>query len=102
MNEKLAPLFPILYDPEISEVLIEGWQNVRVMKNGILMDWPNLFANEVEVYDVIEGILEPLGRIANESNPIQDVRLADGTLVNVVIPPIAVNGPSITIRKKID
>jgi len=95
----LAPLEPILSDPAVTEVMIDGYKRVYVERRGKLEDAPNLFHNDKEVMALIEAILAPLGLQVNESSPMVDARLADGTRVNIVIPPVALNGPTITMRK---
>jgi len=86
-------------DKSMSELLIDGWENVYYEKNGQLIDAPDVFQNEAEVYDLIRHILEPLGHRVDEAHPFIDARLPDGSLVNVIVPPISMVGPAVTIRK---
>ena len=99
MTDPLDPIKPLLEDESTTEILIDGWENVYCEKEGKLVDAPGIFQNETQVYDLIRCIAEPLGRVVNESYPFVDCRLADGSLVNIIIPPIAINGPTLTIRK---
>jgi len=97
----LAPIVPLLSDPDVTEVLIDGCSKVYVEKSNLkqFIDVPTPFHSEKEVYDLINAVMEPMGRRLDESNPIANIRLPDGSLMMVVIPPISLNGPSVTIRK---
>lgn len=90
---------PLLSDPQHTEILIDGHQHVQVVRHGKLTEVPSPFETEEHLMAVIQAILEPLGRRADESHPIVDVRLQDGSRVHVVIPPISIRGPAVTIRK---
>lgn len=92
---------PFLEDPKNTEILINGHQNFQVVKNNKLMDVPSPFKTEAELVALIQAIAEPLGRVADESHPILDLRLQDGSRVHVVMPPISLNGPVVTIRKAV-
>jgi pilus assembly protein CpaF len=98
---RLAPLEPLLEDPEVIEIMIDGHEKVYVEKEGKgLTDVPTPFRSEEQLMDVIEAIfVDMLGQKVSESNPILDGRLSDGSRVNVVIPPISLSGPVLTIRK---
>ncbi len=98
---RLAPLEPLLNDPEVIEIMIDGHDKVYVEKEGAgIMDVPTPFRNEEQLMDVIETIfVHMVGIRVSESNPIADARLSDGSRVNVVIPPISLSGPVLTIRK---
>lgn len=89
----------ILEDPEVMEIMINGHDNIYVEKRGQLQKTDARFHTETELLTLIQQIAEPLGRELNESNPILDLRLEDGSLVHVVGRPIALDGPSVTIRK---
>lgn len=95
----LAPLEPYLADPEVTEILVDGHERVYLERRGQLEDVPSLFRDEQHLLEVINAIFEPIGRRLNESHPIGDARLVDGTHVNAVIPPIALSGPTLTLRK---
>jgi pilus assembly protein CpaF len=92
-------LEPILQDPAVQEILINGHETIFYEKNGELIRHETGFESEAELLRIIEMIVLPLGHHLNESNPIIDVRLEDGSRVHIVGRPIALNGPSVTIRK---
>ena len=99
--KRLAPLEPLLSDPDVVEIMIDGYNKVYIEKQGKgFIDVPTPFRNEEQLMDVIEAIfVDMVGQKINESNPIADARLSDGSRVNVVIPPISLSGPVLTIRK---
>jgi pilus assembly protein CpaF len=98
-HDPLAPIVPYLEDPQNTEILINGHQHFQVVKQGRLTDVPSPFETEAQLMDLIQAIAEPLGRRADESHPILDLRLHDGSRVHVVVPPISLQGPAMTIRK---
>ncbi len=98
-HNDLGPLEPILQDPNVTEVLVDGPNHIYVDRNGKLEDVPARFRDEAHLMEVVHRIFDPMGRRVDESHPISDARLEDGSRVNVVIPPIALNGPTLTIRK---
>jgi len=98
-SDPLKPILPFLEDPQNTEILINGHENFQIVKNGKLTDVPTPFKSEAQLMELIQAIAEPLGRRADESNPILDLRLQDGSRVHAVIPPIALQGPAVTIRK---
>ena len=89
----------ILSDDSITEVMINGPDNIFIEKNGRLSKLDKSFGNERKLEDVIQRIVGLAGREVNQANPICDARLPDGSRVNVVLPPIALCGPTVTIRK---
>src|SRR5437899_2297697 len=97
----LGPLEPLLADPAVDEVMVNGPANVYVERNGRLERAGEsvAFATESELMNAIERVLAPLGRRVDEASPLCDARLPDGSRVNVVIPPLALSGPCLTIRK---
>ena len=95
----LGPLEELLADDSITEIMVNGPYEVFVERGGKLHETSVRFADEAHVRRVIERIVAPLGRRINESSPMVDARLPDGSRVNIVIPPIALNGSTITIRK---
>ena len=95
----LGPLEPLLRDPEVDEVLVNGVGPVWVERRGRLEPGGPAFATEADLRHAIERILAPLGRRADEAEPLCDARLPDGSRVNVVLPPLAVDGPVLTIRR---
>jgi pilus assembly protein CpaF len=95
----LGPLEPLLRDPAIDELLVCGTAPVWVERGGQLVQTDVRFDSETELRHVIERILAPLGRRADEAEPLCDARLPDGSRVNVVLPPLALDGPLLTIRR---
>ncbi|HET7626838.1 MAG TPA: CpaF family protein [Bacillales bacterium] len=94
-----GPINPLLLDPEISEVMVNGPNRVYVERKGRI-ELSNVFFRDNEhVLNVIEKIVAPLGRRIDESSPMVDARLPDGSRVNAIVPPLALNGPTVTIRK---
>lgn len=94
-----GPINPLLQDPEITEVMVNGPDMVYVEKEGKLQYTDIKFRDDAQVMQVIEKIVSPLGRRIDESSPMVDARLPDGSRVNAIIPPLSLNGPVITIRK---
>lgn len=95
----LGPLQPLLDDPLVDEVMVSGTSPVWVERAGRLEPAGVAFATEAQLRDVIERVLAPTGRRVDEAAPMADARLPDGSRVNVVIPPLAVDGPALTIRR---
>ncbi len=95
----LGPLSTILEDETITEVMVNGAKNVYVERKGKIERLPVTFENDEHVMRIIDRIVAPLGRRIDESSPYVDARLADGSRVNAVIPPISLVGPVLTIRK---
>lgn len=89
----------IMNDDEITEVMINGTDNIFIEKSGKLQKLDRKFESERRLEDIIQRIVGLAGREVNQANPIVDTRLPDGSRVNVVLPPIALCGPTITIRK---
>ncbi|MTI82201.1 MAG: CpaF family protein [Firmicutes bacterium] len=94
-----GPITPLLNDPDVSEVMVNGPNQVYVEKNGRLTLSEVNFRDDNHVLQIIERIVAPIGRRIDESMPMVDARLPDGSRVNAIIPPLALNGPTITIRK---
>jgi pilus assembly protein CpaF len=94
-----GPINPLLQDPEVSEVMVNGPFMVYVEKGGKVQLTDIKFRDNEQVMHIIEKIVSPLGRRIDESSPMVDARLPDGSRVNAIIPPLALNGPTITIRK---
>ncbi len=94
-----GPITPLLKDSEITEVMVNGPDSVYVEKNGKITKTDVCFRNNNHVMHIIDKIVTPLGRRIDESMPMVDARLPDGSRVNAIIPPLALNGPTITIRK---
>ncbi|MDX6610099.1 MAG: pilus assembly protein CpaF [Solirubrobacterales bacterium] len=95
----LGPLEELLADPAVEEVMVNGPDDVYVERAGRIEAVEVRFADEEELRNAIERILAPLGRRIDELSPMVDARLADGSRVNVVIPPLAVDGPALSIRR---
>ncbi len=95
----LGPLEPLLADPAVEEVMVNGPATVYVERGGRIEATGVRFADEEELRNAIERILAPLGRRVDELSPMVDARLADGSRVNVVIPPLALDGPLVSIRR---
>src|SRR2546421_3321963 len=95
----LGPLDPLLADADVDEVMVNGPHEVWVERRGALERIGAAFAGESELMHAIERILAPLGRRVDEASPMCDARLPDGSRVNVVIGPLALGGPCLTIRK---
>ena len=95
----LGPLEILLADPQVEEVMVNGPDRVFVERGGRIEATSIAFADEEELRNAIERILAPLGRRVDELSPMVDARLADGSRVNVVIPPLAIDGPAISIRR---
>ena len=96
---RLGPLEDLLDDPSVSEIMVNGPHQVYVERGGRLQLTDLQFADDASVNAIIERIVAPLGRRIDESQPYVDARLKDGSRVNAIIPPLALSGPSITIRK---
>jgi pilus assembly protein CpaF len=94
-----GPIQPLLDDPDVSEVMVNGPKKVYVEKKGKLIKTGVTFENNQGVLRVIDRIILPLGRRIDADSPTVDARLPDGSRVNAVIPPVALDGASITIRK---
>jgi len=94
-----GPISKYLLDEEISEIMVNGPEQVFVEKRGLLELSDAQFEDNQHVMRIIEKIVSPLGRRIDESSPMVDARLPDGSRVNAIIPPLALNGPTITIRK---
>jgi pilus assembly protein CpaF len=95
----LGPLEELLADPEVEEVMVNGHDRVYVERRGRIERTEVAYASEQALRDAIERILAPLGRRVDELSPMVDARLADGSRVHVVIPPLAVDGPALSIRR---
>lgn len=94
-----GPIQPLLNDDHVSEVMVNGPKMVFIERNGKVEQSDIRFADDEHVLRVIERIVTPLGRRIDEASPMVDARLPDGSRVNAIIPPLAIDGPSLTIRK---
>jgi pilus assembly protein CpaF len=95
----LDALQPLIEDKSITEIMINSYDEIFIERNGHVMKSPQKFENERRLENVIQKIVGYVNRVVNESSPIVDARLKDGSRVNVVLPPIALKGPTMTIRK---
>jgi pilus assembly protein CpaF len=94
-----GPIEPLLQDPTVSEVMVNGPNQIYVEQKGKLHLAEVTFDDDDHVRRIIDRIVSPLGRHVDESSPLCDARLPDGSRVNIVIPPVSLVGPTITIRK---
>ncbi len=95
----LGPIEPLLKDETITEIMINGPKKIFVEQMGKLQMTKVQFHDEAHLMNIIERILSPLGRRVDESSPLVDARLADGSRVNIIIQPLSLVGPAVTIRK---
>jgi pilus assembly protein CpaF len=94
----LGPLEPLLRDPNVSDVMVVGERGVWIERSGKIEETSLHFGAD-ETYHLIERIVAPLGLRVDRASPIVDARLADGSRVNVIVPPLAIDGPCLTIRR---
>ncbi len=101
MNEVfgLGPLEPLLHDPTVSDIMVNTHGTVYVERRGVIEKTPVLFRDNTHLMHIIDKIVSAVGRRIDESSPMVDARLLDGSRVNIVIPPLAVDGPLISIRR---
>ncbi|MCD6304096.1 MAG: CpaF family protein [Planctomycetes bacterium] len=98
-NPALAPIRDLMLDPEVSEIMINGPRQVYIERRGRMQPHPLKFADAEQLRRLIEILLRPTGRAVSSATPFADFRLPDGSRGNVVIPPLALDGPVVTIRK---
>lgn len=96
---KLDILQELIDDPDITEIMINGTNNIFIEKNGQIEKCEKQFESAEKLEDVIQQMVAKANRIVNETTPIVDTRLENGSRVNIVLPPIALNGPAVTIRR---
>src|SRR5574344_1904377 len=94
-----GPLDPLLADPGVSDILVNGAKHVYVEKGGKLHKTSVTFKDNQHLKNIIERIVSKVGRRIDEKSPMVDARLTDGSRVNAIIPPLAIDGPSLSIRK---
>lgn len=92
-------LQPLMDDPAVSEIMINSHTEVYVERHGVLTLMPGAFESRERLEDLIQSVVAGVNRVVNESSPIVDARLKDGSRVNIVLPPVALKGPCMTIRK---
>src|SRR5437867_7439438 len=95
----LGPLEPLLQDPTISDILVNGHKDVFIERAGMLEETRIMFKDNAHLMHIIDKIVSAVGRRVDESSPMVDARLPDGSRVNVIIPPLAVDGPHLSIRR---
>jgi len=95
----LGPLEPLLKDPTVSDILVNTYKRVFVERRGMLEPTGVQFRDDVHLMSIIDRIVSAVGRRVDESSPMVDARLADGSRVNAIIPPLAVDGPCLSIRR---
>ena len=95
----LGPLEPLLQDPTISDILVNGAKEVYIERSGLLEEANISFKDNAHLMHIIDKIVSAIGRRVDESSPMVDARLADGSRVNVIIPPLAIDGPHLSIRR---
>ncbi|MCI8407718.1 MAG: CpaF family protein [Lachnospiraceae bacterium] len=96
---RLDVLQELVENKKVTEIMINGYQDIFIEEDGWIRKWHKTFESTEKLADVVQQIVSKANRIVNEANPIVDTRLADGSRVNVVLPPVALNGPIVTIRK---
>jgi pilus assembly protein CpaF len=95
----LGPLEPLLQDPTISDILVNGHKQVYVERKGLLESTNVCFRDDGHLMRIIDKIVSQVGRRVDESNPMVDARLSDGSRVNAIVPPLALDGPLLSIRR---
>ena len=95
----LGPLEPLLHDGTVSDIMVNTHDTVYVERKGVIEKTPVVFRDNAHLLHIIDKIVSAVGRRIDESSPMVDARLLDGSRVNIVIPPLAVDGPIISIRR---
>ncbi|MCC2687138.1 MAG: type secretion system protein, partial [Paenibacillaceae bacterium] len=95
----LDAIQPLMDDPLVTEIMVNGHDDIFIERGGELSKYDGKFESREKLEDIIQTIVGKVNRMVNESSPIVDARLPDGSRVNVVLPPIALSGPTMTIRK---
>ncbi|MBP1587900.1 MAG: CpaF family protein [Clostridia bacterium] len=98
-HRKLGILQPLLDDPLVNEIMINGTDNIYIERGGQMELYDKRFSDASMLFNVIQSMVSWIGRSVNESSPIVDTRLQDGSRVNIVLKPVALNGPVVTVRK---
>ena len=96
---KLDILQELSDDPDVTEIMINGWQNIFYEKKGKIRRWDRQFSTPERLEDVIQEIAGSCNRVVNEQRPVADARLENGSRVNIVLPPVSLEGPILTIRR---
>jgi len=95
----LGPLQPLMEDPTISDILVDTWARVLIERDGKLQDTNVRFQDDKHLFQVIDRIVSAVGRRIDDSSPMVDARLPDGSRVNAIVPPLSIDGPHLSIRK---
>ncbi|QQZ63689.1 CpaF family protein [Paenibacillus sonchi] len=95
----LDVLQPLVDNPAITEIMINSYDEIFVEENGLIRRLPLAFESSSRLEDIIQSVVSGVNRVVNDSSPIVDARLKDGSRVNIVLPPVALKGPAMTIRK---
>lgn len=95
----LGPISPLLRDPEVDDIIVNGPRNIYVERSGKLERIDTRFRDDAHLMNIIQRIVGPIGRRIDEANPYVDARLPDRSRINIVIPPVALDGPTVSIRK---
>jgi pilus assembly protein CpaF len=95
----LGPLEPLMHDPTVSDILVNTYKTVYVERRGVIEKTDIVFKDEAHLMHIIDKLVSAVGRRIDESSPMVDARLLDGSRVNIVIPPLAVDGPLLSIRR---
>ena len=95
----LGPLAPWLRDPSVDDIIVNGSRSIYVERHGILERVNTRFRDDAHLMNIIQRIVGPIGRRIDEANPYVDARLSDRSRINIVIPPVALDGPTVSIRK---
>lgn len=96
---RLGILQELVDDSQVTEIMVNGREQIFIERNGQVIRWDKSFDSEEQLEDLIQQIVSRVNRMVNVSSPIADARLEDGSRVHVVLPPIALDGPAVTIRK---
>ena len=96
---RLDLLQELIEDPEVTEIMVNGPENIFVERSGRLTRWDKSFSSREQLEDVVQQIVSFCNRSVSKASPIADARLADGSRVNIVLDPVALNGPVVTIRR---
>jgi len=96
---RLGPLEPLMQDPTVSDILVNGAKEVYVERAGVLEETKVIFKDDAHLTRIVQKIVAAVGRRIDESSPMVDARLADGSRVNVILPPLAIDGPHLSIRR---
>ena len=96
---RLDMLQELIEDPDVTEIMVNGPRDIFIERSGRLTRWERSFSSKGKLEDVVQQIVSFCNRSVSKANPIADARLADGSRVNIVLDPVALNGPVVTIRR---